>query len=172
MTEEAPQPPPRNIGLWVGIGCLGILVLSCCLLTYWVQSYAVRIIPRLSDDQKVWASRAILVGALEGTRKTCSDGVISEDTLPWFHHEMPSDSRNLACVFDEAMLQALAAGEQGYAVPLSQSGDPELATAKGLDPTLCFLHQTNDLSAVGCFDIEGGSGVLPYQIIELSLNPR
>ena len=172
MTEEAPQPPPRNIGLWVGIGCLGILVLSCCLLTYWIQSYAVRIIPGLREDQKVWISRSILVGALEGTRKTCADGAISEDTLPWFHPDMPSNSRNLACALDESMLQALAGGEQGYAAPLSQTGRAELATTKGLDPTLCFLHQTKELRAVGCFDIEGGSGALPYRIVELSLNPQ
>ena len=156
--------------MWVGLGCLGILVLSCCLLTFWAQSYGWRWILGQGDETKIWASRMILVGGLEGTRKTCTDGVISEDALPWFHPDMPSETRNLACSFDEATLQALGTPEQASSVPLAQTDRVDLAARFGMDATLCFEHVTDDMTAVGCFDAEGGPGTIPYQIIDLSLH--
>jgi hypothetical protein len=168
MTEDTP-PPPRNIGLWVGLGCLGLLVLSCCLLAFWAQSYGWRWVLGQGDETKIWASRTILIGALEGTRKTCSDGVISEDALPWFHPNMPSDARNLACSLDEANLRALGTPERASAVPLAQTDRADLAASFGMDATLCFHHATDDMSAVGCFDAEGGPETIPYQIIDLTL---
>jgi hypothetical protein len=112
----------------------------------------------------------ILVGGLEGTRKTCTDGVISEDALPWFHPDMPSETRNLACSFDEATLQALGTPERASSVPLAQTDRVDLAARFGMDATLCFEHVTDDMTAVGCFDAEGGPGTIPYQIIDLSLH--
>ena len=156
--------------MWVGLGCLGILVLSCCLLTFWAQSYGWRWILGQGDETKIWASRMILVGGLEGTRKTCTDGVISEDALPWFHPDMPSETRNLACSFDEATLQALGTPERASSVPLAQTDRVDLAARFGMDATLCFEHVTDDMTAVGCFDAEGGPGAIPYQIIDLSLH--
>ena len=172
MTEEAPPPPPRNIGLWVGLGCLGVLVVSCCMLTFWLQSYGMRFIAGQSDGTKIWLSRVVLVGALEGTRKTCTDGVISEDTLPWFHANMPSAERNLACQLDEPMLRSLSSPERDTAIPLAGSGRAELATGLGMDPAQCFEHSTDEMRAVGCFDFERGTGTIPYQIIHLSLSAR
>ena len=169
MTEDAPQPPTRNIALWVGLGCLGVLVLSFCLLTFWVQSYGSRFILSQGDGTKIWFSRMVLVGALEGTRKTCNEGVISEDTLPWFHPDMPSEARNLACSLDEANLRALGTPERASAVPLAQTDRADLAASFGMDATLCFHHATDDMSAVGCFDAEGGPETIPYQIIDLTL---
>ena len=170
MMEDTPRSPPQNVGLWVGLGCLGVLVLSCCLLTFWVQSYGWRWILRQGDETKIWASRAVLVGALEATRNTCSDGVVSEDALPWFHPDMPSDARNLACALDEPTLQALATSEQASAVLLSQTEQSDLATRFGMDPALCIEHKTPAVSVVGCFDAGGGPGTIPYQIIDLSLD--
>ena len=170
MTEDAPQPPARNVGLLVGLGCLGVLVLSCCLLTFWAQSYGWRLVLGQGDETKIWASRVLLVGALGGTRKTCNDGVISEDTLPWFHPDMASQARNRACSLDEATLQSLSSPEQASATPLSQTDRADLATRFGMDATLCFQHETAGMSAVGCFDAEGGPGAIPYQIIDLTLD--
>ena len=167
MMEEAAQPPPRNIGLWVGFGCLGVLVVSCCLLTFWVQSYGMRFILGQGEGTRMWISRVVLVGALEGTRKTCNNGVISEDALPWFHSKMPSETRNLACSLDEAILQALASPERSTTVPIEQTNRAALAADLGMDPTLCFAHRTEDVSAIGCFNTEGGSGAIPYEIIDL-----
>lgn len=169
MTNDTAPPPSRNIGLWVALGCLGVLVLSCCLLTFWAQSYGWRLILRQGDETKIWASRMILVGALEGTRKSCSEGVISEDALPWFHPDMPSEARNIACLLDEATLRALGTPEQASAVPLAQTDRAELAARFGKDATLCVQHEADDMIAVGCFDAEGSPGTIPYQIIDLAL---
>ncbi|NNE19360.1 MAG: hypothetical protein HKN10_12870 [Myxococcales bacterium] len=169
MTEDAGQSPSPSIGLWVGFGCLGVLVLSCCLLTFWVQSYGMQFILDRGEGTKMWTSRLVLVGALEGTRKTCTDGVISEDALPWFHPNMPSETRNLACSLDAEMLQALTAPERSTTVPIGNTDRATLASELGMDPTLCFVHGTEDLSAIGCFDTDGSSGAIPYQIIDLSL---
>ena len=169
MTEDTETPSPRNTGLWVGLGCLGVLVLSCCLLTFWAQSYGWRWILGQGDETKIWASRMILVGGLEGTRKTCSGGGISEDALPWFHPDMPSEMRNRACSLDEATLQALGTPERASTVPLAQTDRVDLAARFGMDATLCFEHVTDDMTAVGCFDTEGGPGTIPYQIIDLTL---
>ncbi len=171
MSEETPKPPPRNIGLWVGLGCLGVLVVSCCLLTYWAQAYGWRWILDQDDERKIWASRMILVGALEGTRKSCSDGVISEDSLPWFHSEMPATRRNLACSLKEATLRDLGTPELSTAKSLVQTERAELASTLGMDPTLCFEHSTGDVTVIGCFDPEGGPGSVPYQIIDLATGP-
>jgi hypothetical protein len=169
MTEDAGQSPSRNIGLWVGLGCLGVLVLSCCLLTFWVQAYGMRFILGQGEGTQRWISRLVLVGALEGTRKTCANGVISEDALPWFHPNMPSETRNLACSLDEGTLRALAAQEQSTIVPIGQTDRAALASELGMDPTLCFAHRTERVSAVGCFDTEGSVAAIPYRIIDLSL---
>jgi len=170
MVENTPKEAPRNTGLWVGIGCVSVLVLSCCLLTYWVQSYGWRWILRQGDDTKIWASRMILVGALEGTRKTCVDGAIGEDALPWFHPDMPAQDRNVACTVDEAALRALATPEQASATLLSQTDRKALAAQFGMDATLCIQHAADGLLAVGCFNPEGGPGTIPYQIIDLALS--
>lgn len=138
-------------------------------MTFWAQSYGLRFIVGQDDSTKIWFSRVLVVGALEGTRKTCTDGVISEDTLPWFHSNLPSESRNLACRLDEAMLQALSTPERASGVSLAQTDRAELATGFGLDPALCFEHSTEGLTVIGCFDAEGGAGSIPYQIIELRL---
>lgn len=167
--EDTPQAPPRNSTLWVGLGCLGVLVLSVCLLTFWAQSYGWRWILGRDDEAKIWASRTILVGALQSTRKTCSDGVISEDALPWFHPDVPAQTRNLACSLDEGTLRALANPEQASAVPLGQTDQAELASRFGMDPNLCFRHATDEMSAVGCFEAESGPGTIPYQIIDLTV---
>jgi hypothetical protein len=172
MMEEAGQSPPRNIGLWVGLGCLGILVLSCCLLTFWVQSYGMRFILGQGEGTRMWISRVVLVGALEATRKTCDNGVISEDALPWFHSRVPSETRNLACSLDEAMLRELASPEQSTTAPIEQTDRAALASELGMDPTLCFAHGTEDVSALGCFVTEGDSAAIPYQIIDLRLRRR
>ena len=168
MSEDTPKPPPRNIGLWVGLGCLGVLVLSCCLLTYWAQAYGLRWILNLSDDSKTRVSRMVLVGSLEGTRKSCSDGVVSEDSLPWFHPDMPADSRNLACSLQEATLRDLGTPERSTARSLAQADRANLATTFGMDATLCFEHSTGDVTVTGCFNADGGPGAIPYQIIDLA----
>jgi len=167
MSEELPQPPPRNIGLWAGLGCLGVLVLSCCLLTFWVQSYGLRYVMGQGDGTKIWFSRMIVVGALEGTRKSCDAGVISEDTLPWFHPNLTSEARNVACELEPATLQALSSPEKASAIPLTQTERSELATRFGMDPAMCFEHSTGEMSVVGCFDLGDGPGAIPYQIIDL-----
>jgi hypothetical protein len=172
MTEDPPQPRPQNIGVWVGLGCLGVLILSCCLLTFWLQSYGLRFVTNQGDGTKIWFSRMILVGALEGTRKSCSEGVIGEDTLPWFHPDLPSEARNLACALDEATLEALSSPTNASAIPLIQTNRAELGTRFGMDPALCFEHATGDMTVVGCFDAEGGPSAIPYQIIDLTLRRR
>jgi hypothetical protein len=134
-----------------------------------VQSYGLRFVMGQGDGTKIWFSRMLLVGALDGTRKTCNEGVISEDTLPWFHPDLPSEARNLACSLDEATLQALSSPEQASEVPLTHTNRAELGTRFGMDPALCFQHATGDMSVVGCFDAEGGPGAIPYQIIDLTL---
>jgi hypothetical protein len=83
---------------------------------------------------------------------------------------MPSDARNRACSLDEATLQALSSPETASVTPLAQTDRADLAVHFGMDATLCFQHATGDTSAIGCFDAEGGPGVIPYQIIELTLD--
>ncbi len=172
MTEEPPQPPAPNIGVWVGLGCLGVLVLSCCLVTFWVQSYGLRFVMGQGDGTRIWFSRMILVGALEGTREGCNEGVVAEDTLPWFHPRLASAARNRACSLDEATLQALSSPDQTSAIPLLQTDRAELGRRFGMDPALCFEHSAGDMKVVGCFDAEGGPSATPYQIIDLTLGPR
>ena len=169
MIEDAPSPPSKSVGLWVGLGCLGVLVLSCCLLTFWAQSYGLRFVLGQDDATKVWFSRIIMVGALEGSRKTCADGVVGEDTIPWFHPELPAESRNLICSLDAATLQALSTTERASAIPLVQTDRSELAARFGMDVAECFEHSTEGLTAVGCFDADSAPGTIPYQIIDLRI---
>jgi hypothetical protein len=169
MTNEEAGSRARNVGVWIGLGCLGIFILSCCLLGFWAQAYGWRWILRQGDDTKIWASRMILVGALESARKSCRDGTIGEDAAPWFHPDVPSATRDLACTLDRASLRALGDAELAPAVPLGQSEQAELAARFGMDPGFCFRHATEAVRAVGCFDPEGGTGSIPYQIIDLAL---
>jgi hypothetical protein len=139
-------------------------------LGFWAQAYGWRWILRQGDETKIWASRMILVGALESVRKSCRDGAIGEDAAPWFHPDVPSATRNLACALDPTSLRALADPELTSAVPLGQTEQAELAGRFGMDPAFCFQHATDAVRAVGCFDPEGGAGSIPYQIIDLTLD--
>jgi hypothetical protein len=170
MTEEATLPPSRNVGLWVGLGCLGVLILSCCLFSYWAQVYGWRFILSQGDETKMWASRTILVGALVSSAKSCEDHTVGKDALPWFNPDMPAESRNLACSLDEASLQELAGPEHSSTRVLRDTERAALALKYGMDPALCFEHSTERVTAVGCFDANADGGTIPYQIIDLSLH--
>ncbi|KPK16555.1 MAG: hypothetical protein AMJ62_04950 [Myxococcales bacterium SG8_38] len=169
MMEDAPAPRSRNVGLWVGLGCLGTLVLSCCLFTYWAQAYGWRVILTQGDETKMWASRTILVGALGSSAKSCKDGAIGDDALPWFHPDMPAESRDRVCALDEAALRRLGTPEQSSTSILHDTDRAEMAARFGMDPALCFEHSTDDVSAVGCFDPSAETGTIPYQIIDLTV---
>lgn len=167
--EEAQSPPSRNVGLWVGLGCLGVLVLSCCLFSYWAQVYGWRFILSRGDETKLWMSRAILVGALASSAKSCQDGVIGEDALPWFDPELPAKSRDLACSLDETTLRQLGMAEHSSSMVLRDTDRAELAARFGMDPALCFEHATDRVTAVGCFGPNAESGTIPYRIIDLTV---
>ncbi len=169
MEQESTTPPSRNVGLWVGLGCLGVLVLSCCLFSYWAQVYGWRFILSQGDETKIWASRTILVGALASAAKSCEDGAVGEDALPWFHADLPGAVRNRACLLDPAELQELAEPERSSTAVLRDTDRSEAATELGLDPSLCFEHATDRVAAVGCFDPNAGTGAIPYQIIDLKI---
>jgi len=170
MTEEAPSPPSRNVGLWVGLGCLGILVLSCCLFSYWAQVYGWRFLLSQGDETKMWASRTILVGALASSAKSCEDRTVGKDALPWFDPDMPAEARNLACSLDEGALQDLAAPEHSSTRVLRDTDRAALATKYGMNPDLCFEHSAKGVTAVGCFDPTAEGGTIPYRIIDLSVD--
>ncbi|MGD8316986.1 MAG: hypothetical protein PVH21_02410 [Myxococcales bacterium] len=170
MIEEAPSSPSRNVGLWVGLGCLGVLVLSCCLFSYWAQVYGWRFILSQGDETKMWASRTILVGALASSAKSCEDHAVGKDALPWFDPDMPAEARNLACSLDEATLQDLAAPERSSTEVLGDTDHAALATKYDMDPDLCFEHSTKHVTAIGCFDPNAEGGTIPYRIIDLALH--
>jgi hypothetical protein len=172
MTEETPSSPSRNVGLWVGLGCLGVLVLSCCLFSYWAQAYGWRLVLSQGDETKIWASRTILVGALASSAKSCKDDVVGQDALPWFHPEMTEESRNLVCGVDEAVLRRLGRPEESSTRVLRDTDRAGLAARFGMDPALCFEHAAEGITAVACFDPDAESGTIPYQIIDLSVRPR
>jgi hypothetical protein len=172
MTDEEPSPPSRNAGLWVGLGCLGLLVLSCCLFSYWAQVYGWRFILSQGEETKVWASRTILVGALASSAKSCQDGAVGKDALPWFHPDMTEESRNLVCTLDEASLRKLGLPEQSSTRVLRDTDRAGLAARFGMDPALCFEHAAGGITAVGCFDADAQRGTIPYRIIDLSVAPR
>jgi hypothetical protein len=82
---------------------------------------------------------------------------------------MASGSRNLACSLDEATLRSLAAPDRSSTLSIARTDRAALASRHGMDPKLCFEHRTDELTAVGCFDTEGSTAAIPYQIIDLSL---
>ena len=172
MTNDEAESRAQNVGVWIGLGCLGTFVLSCCLLAFWAQAYGWRWILRQGDDTKIWASRMIVVGALESVRKSCRDGTIGEDASPWFHPDVPPATRDLACALDPGTLRALSDPELASVIPLGQTDQAALAARFGMDATLCFEHATETVRAVGCFDPDGGAGSIPYQIIDLTLDHR
>ena len=163
----APAGDKRNIGLWVGLGCLGVVILSCLLLSYWAQTFGFRWILNQSDDTRSWASRVVLTGALEGIRSTCVEGVASEDAQRWFHGDMTSEARNRLCAIDEATIQKIAAPDQVEVESLAASGDPNVAARFGMDPALCYQYMTETIRIIGCFEQDAESGVIPYKIIDV-----
>ncbi|MDH3200737.1 MAG: hypothetical protein OEM15_07580 [Myxococcales bacterium] len=161
----APAGDERNIGLWVGIGCLGVVILSCCLLSYWAQTFGFRWILNQSDETRSWASRVVLTGALEGIRASCVEGVATEDAQRWFHSNMTSEARNRLCNIDEATIQKIAAPDQVTGQLLAAIGEPDVAAQFGMDPALCYRYATETVRIIGCFERDAESGVVPYKII-------
>ncbi len=165
---SAPSKDERNIGLWIGLGCLGVVILSCCLLSYWAQTFGFRWILNQSDETRSWASRVVLTGALEVIRDGCVDGVATEEAQRWFHPNVTSQARNALCSIDEATIQKIATPDQVPAESLAAiGGDPELAERFGMDPTLCYRYATETVRIIGCFERVAESGAIPYKIIDV-----
>ncbi len=171
-SPTAPRAENRNVGLWVGLGCLGLVILSCCLLSYWAQTFGFRWILNQGDETRSWASRVVLTGALEGIRSTCLEGVPSEDAQRWFHPGMTSQARNHLCAIDEATIQKIAAPDQVAIESLTAIGEADTAVRFGMDPTLCYRFATETVRIIACFDRDADSGVIPYKIIDVEQLPR
>ncbi|MDH3726570.1 MAG: hypothetical protein OER77_03485 [Myxococcales bacterium] len=171
-SPTAPGGDKRNIGLWVGLGCLGVVISSCCLLSYWAQTFGFRWILNQSDETRSWASRVVLTGALEGIRSTCVEGVASEDVQSWFHPDMTSEARNRLCGIDEATIQKIAAPDQVAGELLAAIGEPDMAARFGMDPALCYRYATETTRIIGCFEQDAGSRVIPYKIIDVEQPQR
>lgn len=162
----------RNLGLWVGLGCLGVVISSCCLLSYWAQTFGFRWILNQSDETRSWASRVVLTGALEGIRNTCVEGIASEDVQRWFHPDMTSEARNRTCSIDEATIQEIAAPDQVAVESLAAIGEDDMAARFGMDPALCYRYTTETARIIGCFERDAASGVIPYKIIDVQQAQR
>lgn len=174
---DAPSTPPhankRNLGLWVGIGCLGVVISSCCLLSYWAQTFGFRWILNQGEEARGMASGWVLTGALESIRSSCVDGVASEDVQRWFHPDIGVEARNRLCAIDEATIRQIAAPRVEGDPPrpgfdtLAAIGEPDVAARFGMDPALCYRYTTETVRIIGCFEQDGESGVIPYKIIDV-----
>lgn len=175
--DPEPTPPvagERNTTLWAGMGCLGVMVLSFCLLSYWAQTSGFRWILKQGDETRGWASRVVLTGALESIRSTCIDGVASEDAQTWFHSDLPSAARNLLCSIDDEAIQRIATPptETDLSTPweaetLASIGEPEAAVRLGMDPALCYRYASETIRIIGCFQLGPESETIPYEIIDV-----
>jgi len=163
----APGGDKRNIGLWIGLGCLGVVILSCCLLSYWAQTFGFRWILNQSDETRSWASTVVLTGALEAVRDGCVEGVVTEEAQSWFHPNMTTEARNRLCSIDEATIQKIATPDQVAAESLAAIGEPDVAERLGMDPTLCYRYATETVRIIGCFERDAESGAIPYKIIDV-----
>ena len=167
--ELDPPPPgrgPKKVGVWVGVGCLGVLVLSCCMLAYWAQTFGLQWVLKQSDETKLFVSRVVLAGALENVRATCEGGKPTGKAESWLHSALTPADRDRLCTVDEAAIQRIADPEQTPAQTLTAIGQPEIAERLGLDPTLCFRYELEAFDIVGCFDPDT-EGAVPYKIISV-----
>lgn len=176
-TEPEPIPPDADkshVGIWVGSGCLGIVIVSCCLLSYWAQTFGFRWILNQGDEAKSVASAWVLTGALESIRSSCVDGVASEDAQSWFHSDVSVGARNSLCAIDEETIQQIVpsrdeADGQGMVVDtLASIGETEMATRFEMDPSLCYRYTADEFHITGCFELDGESGAIPYKIIDVT----
>jgi hypothetical protein len=161
----APGGDKRNISLWVGLGCLSLVILSCCLLSYWAQTFGFRWILNQGEETRSWASRLVLTGALEAITDGCVDGMATEEAQRWFHPNVTSEARNRLCRIDEATIQEIATPDRVPAESLAATGEPELAERFGMDPALCYRYATETVRIIGCFERDAQSGAIPYKII-------
>jgi len=173
-----PGPTPRdadkrNVGLWVGLGCLGVVISSCCLLSYWAQTFGFRWILNQGDETRGMASGWVLTSALESIRSSCVEGVASEDVQRWFHPDLAVEARNRLCAIDEATIRQIVPPRIEGDPPrpevdtLAAIGEPDVAARLGMDPTLCYRYTTDTVRIIGCFEQDGESGVIPYKIIDV-----
>lgn len=172
--EEPADAPPvqdkrtsRNVGLWAGLGCLAVIVSSCCLLSYWAQTFGFQWVLNQGDEVRSYASRVVLTGALQGIRGTCVEGTTSEDVERWFHADLPQEARNRLCNVDEATIQQIGSPEQVSADTLLVTGETDLAIRHEMDPALCYRYKTETLSIVGCFQSGDDASAIPFEIIEV-----
>ncbi len=169
-TDPESTPPDgekRNVGLWVGLGCLGVVILSCCLLSYWAQTFGFRWILNQGEGTRSWASRVVLTGALEEIRSTCVEGVASEDVQRWFHPDMTVEARDRLCTIDEVTIQRISAPDQVTVETLAATGEADVAARFGMDPTLCYRYTTETVHVVGCFELDAESDAIPYKILDV-----
>ncbi|MEM7436732.1 MAG: hypothetical protein AAF436_16380 [Myxococcota bacterium] len=169
LSQQTSGPTPggrSNVGLWAGIGCLGAIVLSCCLLSYWVQAYGFQWVLSQDEEMRSYASRVVTSGALQGITATCVDGLPAEDAEIWFHPDATRATRTTACGIDEVTLQEISTPERAASRTLIESEEQELAARYGMDPALCYRYMAEAVSVVGCFDTGPDAGSIPYKIID------
>lgn len=168
-----PDPPERRrVGLWAGLGCLGILVLSCCMLSYWAQKHGFRWVLNQNEEVRGYVSRGLMSAGLQGIAGTCSDGVPSDDGATWFHPDLPAEERNVICTVDFAVIQQIGSEEQAPAQTLTASGESDLAAEYQMSPDDCYRYRMETFSVVGCYDRSPDATGLPYRIIDVTTVPK
>ncbi|MEM7137762.1 MAG: hypothetical protein AAF500_14355 [Myxococcota bacterium] len=170
--NEAAPGGRSNVGLWAGIGCLGAIVLSCCLLSYWVQAYGFQWVLSQDDEMRSYASRVVMSGALQGITATCVNGLPAEDAEIWFHPDATRATRTTVCGIDEITLQEISTPERAASRTLVESEEQDLAVRYGMDPALCYRYVAEAVSLVGCFDTGPDAESIPYKIIDAHPSPE
>ena len=168
---EAPgpsAPPPRKrTGLWVGIGCLGAFLTSCCLLTWWVVSYGPQYIANEGGELSAYGSQMFMAVGLQTASRSCEGGEATGQGLGWFPPEASSETKKLVCDLDRSTLEQLSDPQKTKGVVLSETDEAPLAESMGFDPAKCYRYTAEHWRVIGCFDLES-KGQLPYKILAVS----
>ena len=153
-----------NVGVWAGLGCLGLIVLSCILLAYWARTFGPSWILGQGEEARRYGSGLAMGLALQAIRLSCDDGVPGTDVETWFDPKMPQDSRSVLCGVDEATIEKIAASDQVVVQTLVEANDTSVADRAGMDPANCYRYTTESLQVTGCYDPTIESGI-PYKIV-------
>ena len=160
-----PPPPPKRTGLFVALGCLGVVLLSCGLLTWWLQAYGLQWMASQGGAMAAEASRVVLVEGLNTVKQHCQDGKVGGDGRQWFSADASEGTRAVACDLSRSEVAQLSDPNQTKITSLAELTD-DVSSRFEVDPRYCYQYAATATTTVACFDLESGDQI-PYKILEI-----
>jgi hypothetical protein len=155
MPMDGPPPKKKSKALmWVGIGCLAIVICSGAgLLGCWYCTKSA--VEGAGSAFQAEMQRVSLSLMLSGIQSSCAFDPSGSGTAPYFHPSVYPMYQAQACLVDANVIGAYGDATRAQATSVAGSAYEATATGLGYQAANCTLFTSGSSKIVGCADTTG-----------------